>query len=36
MNLEEKGINPWAIVIAVIVVIAVLVLIFILIPKRRH
>lgn len=35
MELEEKGINPWAIVIAVIVVIAVLVLIFILIPKRR-
>ena len=36
MELEEKGINPWAIVIAVIVVIAVLVLIFILIPKRRR
>lgn len=36
MGLEEKGINPWAIVIAVIVVIAVLILIFVLIPKRRH
>lgn len=35
MELEEKGINPWAIVIAVIVVIAVLVLIFVLIPRRR-
>ena len=35
MELEKNGINPWAIVIAVIVVIAVLVLIFILIPKRR-
>lgn len=36
MELEEKGINPWAIVIAVVVVIAVLVLIFVLIPKRRR
>lgn len=36
MELEEKGINPWAIVIAVAVVIVVLVLIFILIPKRRR
>ena len=36
MELEKNGINPWAIVIAVIVVIAVLVLVFILIPKRRQ
>ena len=35
MELEENGINPWAIAIAVIVIISVLVLIFILIPKRR-
>ena len=35
MELEKKGINPWAIVIAVSVVVAVLVLIFILIPKKR-
>ena len=34
MELEEKGINPWAIVIAVIIVISVLILIFVLIPKR--
>ncbi len=36
MELEENGINPWAIVIAVIVVIAVLVLVFMLIPKRNR
>lgn len=36
MELDKKGINPWAIVIAVVVVIAVLVLIFVLIPKRRR
>ncbi len=36
MELEEKGINPWAIVIAVAAVIAVLVLIFLLIPRKRR
>ena len=35
MELDKKGINPWAIVIAVIAVVAVLALILILIPRRK-
>lgn len=31
---EGDGINPWAVVIAIIAVIALLILIFVLIPKR--
>ena len=34
-KLDKKGINPWAIVIAVIAVVAVLALILILIPRRK-
>lgn len=35
MELDKKGINPWAIVIAVIAVVAVLALVLILIPRRK-